>query len=179
MTVWTHQRWKWATVPVATGRRKAVGIARLTFVFLLGLIPSLPLMAEDSEENEERRLVLVSTTEAEVVDLSLDEIRRVFLGIPVRQKDRLIEAVINESDSLAYEVFLQTVVFHSARSYERYLIKRVFQEGGRRPARVTAMRNLPNVLADREGRVSFAWHEWAEERDDVQVVRELWRGSPD
>lgn len=127
----------------------------------------------------DRELVLVTSSRTEPVTLSQAEIRQLFLGHAVTKNNLQITAVINKSDPLLYEVFLQKVVFMSAYSYERQLVSKVFRSGGQRPPTVTSLDQLGRELDKRPGTVTFMWKENTRKLPNVTVVNDLWHGSID
>lgn len=125
----------------------------------------------------ERRLVLVAGPESRPLELSMAEVRQLFLGYAVSRDDHEITAAINKSDELLYEVFLQKIVFMSSQTYERQLVSKVFRHGGQLPPTFGRSEELAEQLARRRGLVTFMWEDAARQLPNVTVVTELWRGS--
>lgn len=125
----------------------------------------------------EKKMVLVASSDIGNLDLSRSEVRQLFFGGATVKEGVQFEAVINDSDSLLYEVFLQKIVFMSARAYERKLISRVFRKGGRRVVFASSLASLENDLVANRRRISFMWEEDALALPGVTVIGELWHGS--
>ena len=123
---------------------------------------------------DERRLVLVTDKSSGIGALTTSEIRRLFLGLPVKKEGKMLEAAINQSDPLLYQVFLQKVVFMSAPVYERHLLENVIQLGGQRPQSF----NNPDALAadihQHPGTVSYMWNHTLQSYPYLVIVGELW-----
>ena len=129
---------------------------------------------------ETRRLVLVTgTQQLGHTTLSQREIRRVFLGQAVDKADYHITALINDSDPLLYQVFLQKVVYMSANAYERHLLSTVFRMGGTRPPTHMNVPSLVGALKEQTGTISYMWEQTARTTPGVTIIGELWTGPVD
>lgn len=122
-----------------------------------------------------RQLVLVTDQSSGIDHLTTSEIRRLFLGLPITKGNKALKAVINQSDPLLYQVFLQKVVFMSAHVYERHLLQNVIQMGGQRPQSLYHRDELADKLHHQPGTVSYMWNEELSNYPHLVVVGELWR----
>ena len=120
----------------------------------------------------ERQLVLVAAQGSAVTTLAPAEVRKLFLG-------GAVEPLVNASDELLHEVFLQKVVFMAARSYDRHVLGLVFRSGGHRPARYTSTEELVQALAREPRAVTYMWADQARRLRGVKIVQELWHGRLD
>ena len=143
----------------------------LMFSLLLHL--NMLAVATASEKN----MVLVVATGAGHLELNRSEIRQLFFAGAIIKDGTRLEAVINDSTPLLYEVFLQKIVFMSARAYERKLISRVFRRGGRRVVLASSLESLEKDLVANPGWVSFMWEEHARTLPGITVIGQLWHGS--
>lgn len=125
--------------------------------------------------SEEQIVVLVTSAHTTVPQLSPIEVRKLFLGIPVIKNGQRIEPLLNLSDPLLYEVFLQKVMFMSASGYERRLLSRTFQQGDAPPLEFSDLAALSDALRSRPGTVSFMWEQVIRARPGLRVVQELCR----
>src|SRR5215470_13304718 len=75
-------------------------------------------------------LVIVVDESSPVRSISVADVRRRYLGIPVVVDGIEVVPVRNLSDADFYEMFLQRVLFMSAQSYERRMVSKIFREGG-------------------------------------------------
>ncbi len=126
---------------------------------------------------EMRTLVLVSGKEAPELELNAKETRVLFMGLPAPNNKHHIEPLLNASDPLVYEVFLQKVIFMSAQNYERRLLTKVFRLGGKRPQKYRSRSKLLQALAANPYAVSFMWRHDAQRHSNLKVVTELWSGN--
>src|SRR5450631_4252372 len=92
---------------------------------------------------EEQRIAIVASAGSSFKAISVKEVRRAYLGASVVLDGVEIKPLLNKTDKLTGEVFLQKILFMSAEAYERQLIARV-SRGGSRPK---AFENLTDLLA--------------------------------
>lgn len=127
----------------------------------------------------ERRLVLVTGAQSPVAPITLRELRRIYLGAALQQDGVRLHALRNRTDPLLHEVFLQKVLFMSARSYERRLLSLALQRGTPRPPQHETETRLLAALRDTPGAVTYMWASAARRVPEVQIVQTLWVGSTD
>lgn len=124
----------------------------------------------------ERRMVLVSSAQSDIPTLSALELRHLFLGMPIVKNGRKLQPLRNNTDPVLYEVFLQKIVFLSARNYEHHLLSQVFRLGGQRPPLYADINELVNALKSRPGSVSYMWADTAQTQADIRIIEDLWQG---
>ncbi|HEC13306.1 MAG TPA: hypothetical protein ENI80_08695 [Acidiferrobacteraceae bacterium] len=118
----------------------------------------------------------MATAEANMPPLTQAEIRKAYLGVAIRKGGYDIIPVRNVTDPLLYEVFLQKIIFMSARKYEHQLTNRVLKWGGRRPARYSSLLLLAKDLKQHPGTITYMWARTLEAVPGTKVVQELWAG---
>lgn len=123
-------------------------------------------------EAQSKRLVLVTNKISSLPELSLKQIRQIYLGRAIRGE--AITPLSNQTNDLLYEVFLQKVIFLSERDYEKRLITRTFQTGERRPVVHVKEHDLLQSLGRQPGSVTFMWDETAARYPELRVVKVLW-----
>ena len=147
----------------------------------IGLCAALSLMGSYSfaqqTPSDPRRLVLVSGGNSDIPPLAPTQVRKLYLGAPLIVHGKRIEPLRNTSDLLLYEVFLQKIVFMSARNYERQLLSQVFREGGGQPKVFEDTDELTDILRKNPHTVSYMWSDTATGRPGLKVVQELWQGA--
>lgn len=127
---------------------------------------------------ETRQLVMVTATpELATAPLTTREIRKIYLGHAITKNGRRIVPLINRSDPLAYQVFLQKVLLMSGPSYERLLLARVFRGGGSRPARFDSPVQLTETLVAQPNTISYMWAVDTQNDPRLRTIIELWRGQ--
>lgn len=136
--------------------------------FLALCFPVQTLLAE--------QLFLVSSKQMSITPLSSNEIKKLFLSIPVTRQGKKLSPILNQSNALTYQIFLQTVMGRSANTYEKQLLSRVYASGIAPPPVISDLNELYNTLLAKPGVVSFML-----ERDfddgELQKIQKLWEGT--
>ena len=145
---------------------------------LVSLLTLGMLAASAVPRAETQRLVLVTSTPGiTAADIDRETARRLFLGRAVVWDNQRITPIINHSEDLIYEVFLQNVIHMSANHYERHMLSTVFRLGGKRPRSVSDFGSLMEALNSRPATVTFMWESRARATPGVYIVTELWKGE--
>lgn len=142
----------------------------LLLVVLIANTFALPLPAA-----EVRRLVLVAGNTSPAVSLSQEEVRKLYLGVPVTKDGKTFLPLCNHTDKLAYEIFLQKVVFMSGPTYERALMSRLVRAASSfRPPEYATEQELLQAIASTPNTLTYMWADKAEAAG-LRIVMELWR----
>lgn len=128
---------------------------------------------------DERTLVLAASATSDIPPLTVPEIRKLFLGVPLDKNGKRIMPLLNNSNRLLYEVFLQNVAFMSAPAYEQQVLSIVFRLGGKRPESYIDPNALLDALRKNPESVTYLWHDQVSEDQDIKLVNKLWTGSVD
>lgn len=131
----------------------------------------------DAAIGEDRALLLVSCGTGSLGEISLRDVRKAYLGLPIGKGGETIKPVRNETDERLHEIFLQRVMFMSAAVYERQVLANVFRFGGQQPRRVSKSAEVVEVLKDSPSAVTFMWSDALPTDGCVEPILELWRGS--
>lgn len=151
----------------------APGVRRkLISLCCLGL---LILFFNPAVADQARHIVLVAGANTYVPPLTPAEVRKLFLGVVITKDGQRIEPLLNLTDSLLHEVFLQKVVFMSSENYERQLSARINHLGDPRPQEYSDPWQLISALRSRRGAVSYMWAKDARPRMGLKIVQELWK----
>jgi len=125
----------------------------------------------------QRSLLLVCADNSTLESLTHAEVRKLFLGLPITKTRVRLKPLLNGSDSLITEVFLQQVIFMSKRQYERQLVSRVFRSGDQRPPEYENINKLAEALLNTPGSVSFMWSDQLEGQTGLKSLSVLWTDS--
>jgi hypothetical protein len=145
-------------------------------IFLLSFLLFIS-NAETSSAVDKDALVLATSSTSMITPLSLQEARKLFLGIPLEKDGGHLVPLMNISDPLTYEVFLQKVAFMSASTFETQSISVVFRLGGKRPVIFNDLNQLVNALQQNPGAVTFLWDHQVRANPGLKSVNVLWQGS--
>jgi hypothetical protein len=144
------------------------------FFALILFVNSVGAIGADSAYGEES-LVLVAGENSPIVDLNSLEIRKLYLGFNVRDRDdHQIHAVTNASDEKVMRIFLQNVMAMSARTYSRRLLTLAVQTGQPRPRSEASLSELHSLLNANGMVVTCMWNRDVEKFGDLKVLKVLW-----
>lgn len=138
-------------------------------LLLLALAPTQTLAADT--------VVLVANRSLPDNEISSLTVRKVFLGVPTRSGGTVLRGVRNLTDHRLTDVFLQTVVAMSQRSYDHRLLSLALQSGAPLPLEASDWPELVQMLADNPGALSYMWYEDAVRLPSIKIMRVLWRSD--
>ena len=149
-------------------------LATLVFTGIMRVLaPGMTAVAEDNQ-----RLVLVADARSNLPPLTLRELRRAYLGVPVVKAGRRLQPLINLTDEHLYEVFLQKVMHMSSQTYQRQLTSRFLRAKGRRPPVYRNQHSLLEVLSKEHNAVTYIlWDEEAKKYAGLKIIAVLWGGK--
>ena len=130
---------------------------------------ALPLPAAEG-----RKLVLVAGGQSAAAVLSPEEVRKLYLGVAVTKDGKTFLPLCNHTDMVAYEVFMQKIMYMSGPVYERALMTRVVRTMSNRPPEYAAEKELLQALAATPNAVTYMWADKAQAAG-LKVVAELWQ----
>jgi len=121
------------------------------------------------------QVVLVAGENSPIENLSALELRKAYFGMVVRYDNQIIRPFRNLSDSQLGEIFLQSVVAMSERSYERRLFSLTLKSGRPRPEEFTDQDDLARALRKYPYSISYMWRDDAERSIGIKVIKLLWQ----
>jgi len=137
------------------------------------MITVLALMAATSRA--EVAVVLVTDKDSPIESISSLDIRKVYLGISVTVGGSIVRAFRRRDDEHLNQIFLQSVMAMSQRSYERRLLSLVLKFGTPRPVEVDSRDELLESLANHKSSIAYMWKSEAESDSRVKIIRVLWQ----
>lgn len=145
---------------------------------LLSLIITIVTLAVTMTAMAEReyRLVLVAKNDVEMKSFSPRELRKIFLGNKVYQKNTRIIPLINKATPILDEVFLQKIVFMSKRHFDRQIMSNVYRRGVSKPKSYQSVDDAVRMLNNIPNSITYMWEETAKKRK-LTVIQLLWRGK--
>ena len=120
-------------------------------------------------------MVLVTASESPVTELSALDIRKAYLGINVEVGGVTVRPIRLNSDLHLNEVFMQSVIAMSERSYKRRLLSLTLKFGRPRPEEVNTPEELIQLLDRSAAGIGYMWKEDAAADPRVRIVRVLWQ----
>jgi len=140
-------------------------------ILLIIILISSPVSAH---KNNHQKLVLVTANHNQINTLQNSQVRKLFLNIPIINNNKQLIPLINNSDELLYEIFLQKIAYMSERNYERLLIAKTFRTGRPRPERYSDNNKLIKALKNTSNSVSIMWEDIAKKQTEIRIVQTLW-----
>lgn len=145
------------------------GITLVKFIFaiLFAVLIAIPIV-----HAEEQRIAIIVNTKSSITTISAKEVRRAYLGASIVLNGIEMKPLLNQTDKLAVEVFLQKVMFMSAEAYERQLISRTFQ-GGIRPKVYESLPALLTALHNDNAAITYMLYEDAINTPGIRIIGNL------
>ena len=102
-------------------------------------------------------VVLVTGNDSPIQNISSLDIRKAYLGISVTIDGNTIRALRRRDDDRLNQIFLQSVIAMSERSYERRLLSLMLKFGTPRPAEVDDSDELLESLVEIPSSIAYMW----------------------
>jgi hypothetical protein len=125
----------------------------------------------------ESTVVLVTSSDSPIQKMTSLEVRKAYMGVAVSVNGVTVRAVRRSDDDRLNNIFLQSVIAMSQRSYERRLLSLALRSGVPRPAEVGDEGELLELLERIPASVSYMWRSDAEADPRVRIIRILWQGT--
>ncbi|HTN93767.1 MAG TPA: hypothetical protein VMJ33_04230 [Gallionella sp.] len=136
------------------------------------LFAACVLLATPVVHAEEQLVAVVVNAESGITTISAKQVRRAYLGASIVLNGIEIKPLLNETNKLASEVFMQRVMFMSAEAYERQLISRSFQ-GGIRPKVYEDLPELLSALHKDNAAITFMLYQTAVDTPGIRIIGRL------
>lgn len=133
------------------------------------LLAACVLLATPMVNAEEQRIVIVAGAGSGIKAISAKEVRRAYLGATIVLDGVEIKPLLNQTDKLAVEVFLQKVLFMSAEAYERQLLVRAFRSGSS-PKAYENRTDLLAALQNDNATITFMLYETATNIPGIRII---------
>ncbi|HEB56788.1 MAG TPA: hypothetical protein ENI98_10920 [Gammaproteobacteria bacterium] len=150
-------------------------MSRLKFNICTSILITLLASSNVFAADQVKTLVIVSDAGVPIEKFSVGDVRKLYLGYPVKLDGQEIHPIINRSDPLLYVVFLQKIVFLSSRSYQRRLKERLFRSGKRGIPEIDDKDELQKRIKESRNTISFMWLESMQNKS-LDNTRKIWSG---
>jgi len=124
-----------------------------------------------------RAAVLVTSRDCAMQTISALDIRKAYLGIGVSYEGLSIRAFRLDNDERLNQIFFQSVVAMSERTYERRLLLQLLKYGQPRIQHVGSAGELATAVAGSSCSIAYMWQSDAEEWADLKSIKILWQES--
>lgn len=139
----------------------------------LFLVAILSLSARVHSADQE--VVLVVSGNSPITELSMLDLRKAYLGVAVTIDDRSIRSYRLNNDQLLNQIFMQSVMATSERSYERRLLSLTLKYGRPRPTEIDDPASLIRQLKMNPMGIGYMWRKDAETDPEIRIVKVLWK----
>ena len=137
--------------------------------FMIAIVFAACVLLATSVHAEEQRIAIVASKEAGIKTISSKEVRRAYLGVTILLDGVEIKPLLNQTDKLGEEVFLQKILFMSSEAYERQLLARVFRGGGS-PKAYQNLADLLAALQNDKSTITFMLYETAIKTPGIRII---------
>jgi hypothetical protein len=144
------------------------GIASVKNILSI-LFAACLLQAMQQAKAEEQRIVVVANAGSGIQSMSAKEVRRAYLGASIVLNGVEVKPLLNQSDKLLTEMFLQKVLFMSADAFERQSISRAFR-GGSSPKVYTTLAELLAALRVDNAAITYMAYDTAVITPGIRIV---------
>jgi len=125
----------------------------------------------------ERMVVLITGESCPVHELSTLDIRKAYLSVAVSVDGHVIRPFRLAGDELLSQIFYQSIVSMSQKSYERRALSMAVKYGTPRPAVFDDVESAVDAVRRLQCGVLYLWKEDADSLDSVRIIKLLWQGD--
>jgi hypothetical protein len=122
-----------------------------------------------------RTVSLITSMDCAQESISPLDVRKIYLGVRVSFEGKPVRAFRLGGDRNLNQIFYQSVVALSEKTYERRLLRLLLKYGQPRPLEFDSVEKLIAAVVTTRCSIAYVWHRDIEERDDVKVIRVLWQ----
>lgn len=145
---------------------------RFTSIVLVALYCLIPALA-----NAQRTVVLVTNESCPMETISTLDVRKAYFGIVVNIEGAIVRPFRLNNDSKLNQIFLQSVIAMSEKTYERRLLSLVLKYGTPRPDEFSNVDALASALRQSDCGIAYVFKRDADELDGIKTVKLLWQGE--
>ena len=143
-----------------------------TILALVAIGCLLPRLAD-----AERTVVLITSENCPVQEISALDIRKAYLSVAVSVDGHTIRPFRLGGDEMLSQVFYQSIVAMSQKSYERRALSMALKFGTPRPAVFDDIETAADAVLQLECSVLYLWKKDADSLDGIRIIKLLWQGD--
>ena len=148
-------------------------MTRLVAPWLIACFACLVAGAAESGES----VVLVTAAACPVESISTLDVRKAYLGVAVRVDGQRLRPIIIRGDDRLEQVFYQSVVAMSKKSYERRRLSLALKFGTPRLAEFEDIAAVSEALQGEECAITYLWRRDAETIPGIKTIKLLWQDT--
>lgn len=120
-------------------------------------------------------VVLATSSTCPVTEVSSLDVRKAYLGVSLRLEEHSIRPLRLGNDERLNQVFFQSVVAMSRKSYERRLLSLALKSGTPRPTEYDSVGDAIGAMRRIQCSVVYAWKKDLENVEGIKIIRVLWQ----
>ena len=141
--------------------------------WFIALIVCLIAGAARSDES----VVLVTGETCPLKNITTLDLRKAYLGVAVAVDGRRVRPVLMRGDDKLEQIFYQSVVAMSKKSYERRRLSLALKYGTPRLAEFDNVASVSEALRSDGCTITFLWGRDAESLQGVKTIKLLWQDT--
>jgi hypothetical protein len=123
----------------------------------------------------DRVVVLVTSSDCAMEAISTLDIRKAYLGFGVSYEEKSVRAFRLGNDTKLNQIFLQSVVAMSEKTYERRLLLQLVKYGQPRPREFGSVSELAAALKEGPCNIAYMWQSDLKERTGIKGIKVIWQ----
>jgi hypothetical protein len=123
----------------------------------------------------ERVVVLVTSNDCQMETISALDIRKAYFGIGVSYQGRAVRALRLKGDEQLKQIFFQSVVAMSEKTYERRLLLQLLKYGRPRPREFESAGDLTAALNEEPCSIAYMWRLEVNKHAGIKAIKVLWQ----
>lgn len=122
-------------------------------------------------------VVLVTGEQCPLDDISALEVRKAYLGVVVKADGRQLSPILMHGDDKLEDIFYQSVVAMSKKSYERRRLSLALKYGTPRLDEFDDLSAASKALRSEDCAITYMWERDAERIPGIKTIRLLWQDT--
>ena len=139
------------------------------------LVVAGALAVVSTADAADRDVVLVTSMDCAMDTISALDIRKAYLGIGVSYEGHSIRAFRLKGDEQLNQIFFQSVVAMSEKTYERRLLRLLLKYGQPRPREFDNAGDVAAAITENPCSIAYMWQSDAEALAGVKAIKSLWQ----
>jgi len=122
-------------------------------------------------------VVLVTGESCPLTSISTLELRKAYLGVAVAVEGQRLRPIMMRGDEKLEQIFYQSVVAMSKKSYERRRLSLALKYGTPRLAEFDEVSAVSQALQSDECAITYLWSRDAETIPGIKTIKLLWQDT--
>lgn len=148
--------------------------SRFPALFVVCVLAIMLTMLQQASAAE-RVVLLVTGNDCQMETISALDIRKAYFGIGVSYQGRPVRALRLKGDEKLHQIFFQSVVAMSEKTYERRLLLLLLKYGRPRPREFESVDDLVAALNEVPCNIAYMWQHEVNEHAGIKAIKVLWQ----